>query len=245
MTAESELKAQSSANPSSNNGVPAKKFDNKGVVRPFLGNTVIAPLPQNGKAFDTFDAFLDCYRDMARYPWAKKLTYIPTSGYHITLLQGANDQDRNKEKCWPAGIPRDAAFEKVTSRFLELIHQRKSLPLENLVFIPKEDQSCAYDHTVKLLLVPADENTRKCCSQLREELGSLFGMEKTGNNSNIFHMTLAYFWQSMSEDEVAEMDEARNRWAHNILAKVGEVVFPAAYFCEFKDMFAFRELTRV
>ena len=125
MTAESELKAQSSANPSSNNGL----------------------LAETGWTMQDGSLLMGQELNLHTYLW------LP---YHKTLLQGANDQDRNKKKCWPARIPRDAASEKVTSRFLELIHQSKHLPSENLVFIPKEDRSCAYDHTVKLLLVPVD-----------------------------------------------------------------------------------------
>lgn len=235
---------QSVAN-SSISKVPAKKFDTKGIVRPFLGNTIIAPLPQNGAGFDTFDLFLDCYRDIPRFPWSDKLTHIPASSYHITLIQGANDQDRNRDKCWPAGIPRDAPFKEVTSKFLELLQKRKMQPAENLVFRPTEDQSCPYDHTVKIIMVPANERTRETCGRLREELGSLFGLKKPDHESYKFHLTLAYFWQNMSIDEIAELDAARNKWAKNILDNAGEVVFPAVYFCEFKDMFAFRELARV
>ncbi|MBC2663505.1 DUF1868 domain-containing protein [Novosphingobium flavum] len=149
-----------------------RKFSSDGRVIPFRGNTIICHLDQQGPNSAPFEALLDIYRQLPSRKFARKITLLPPSSYHMTIFGGANDPER-KPGAWPASIPLNAPIEECTRIIGERI---KAANIGNVAPIrmrvdTSPPSSGENPMTIRLLPVDAAEDAR--LRALRNRLSEL------------------------------------------------------------------------
>lgn len=217
------------------------KFDAQGHVLPFAGNTIICHLPQQGEHAAPFRALLDLFRELPRHGFARKLTLLPPSSYHMTLFGGANDQQRTAA-AWPAGIPLDAPIDECT-RILQGRLDGFALggagPIRMRIAL---DDSPADERPLKIRLVAADAAEERHLRDLRDRLAERLRLRSPTHDSYEFHITLAYLYQLLSPAEHRDFRAMRTAWHKRLATRCPEIRLPLIEFCRFPDMFHFERL---
>jgi hypothetical protein len=214
-----------------------RKFYADGMVRQWPGNTFVGHAGQQGEDFAAFDALLNIYRQMPRHSFAKKITMLPPSSYHITVFGALNEEDRGTER-WPTQLDPATPLEVVTQDWLRQL--QKWPPLEPAVFefevlAPQRTSSDA----PHVPLRPADAATAQRLRDLRNQLSSLTGIRQPDHETYAYHLTLGYLIQNLSPQESADLYAVSLEWMAQLPSRLR---ITSVAFCSFRDMFAFQEL---
>lgn len=217
-----------------------RKFATDGRVLPFEGNTIICHLPQQGDGSAAFDALLDIYRAFPSEPWARKLTALPPSSYHMTIFGGANDKTR-RYPIWPANLPLDVPIAECNRILGERLRAFRlgedAAPYRMRVDM---DPPSEKDAPLPLRLLIADEDTETRLRRLRNRLAETLGIREPNHDSYRFHITLGYQVASLSPDEDAAWRQSLANWKAAIAKRVPIIELGNPEYCVLKDMFAFK-----
>ena len=214
-----------------------RKFMADGRVRPFAGNTIISHLPQQGDGYAVFDRLLDIYRDLPGHAFARKITALPTSSYHMTIFGGANDQGR-QPGLWPADVPLDAPIARCNALLaarLRALRMGVEPPFRMVV----DDRTPADKVSpITLHLRAADDAEAVKLRQVRDRIAETLKIRAPDHDRYQFHITIGYQIDWFTPAEQAEYAAALAKWRRAL----GSVVFTfgAPEYCVFEDMFAFR-----
>jgi hypothetical protein len=217
-----------------------RKFAADGRVLPFLGNTIICHLPQQGEHSEAFDALLDIYRDFPARGWMRKVTPLPPSSYHMTVFGGANDKAR-RYPLWPAGLPLDMPMEAcnaILAERLSALRMEGDAPPYRMKVNPAEPPLEETPLTIRLL--PADEDTERRLRHLRDRISQVTGIREPDHARYRFHITLGYQFAALSDAELAAYRADLALWKAVLAEKVPVITLGAPEFCLLKDMFAFK-----
>ncbi|RFU82163.1 duf1868-domain-containing protein [Trichoderma arundinaceum] len=207
-----------------------KKFDSRGKVLPFPGNTVLCHLPLDS---ELHKALLPIYEMLQSSKFTKYYALLPPSSWHMTIFEGVCDQ-RRKPDVWPKDLSLDAPlsschelFGDKLSKFALGIQTPLHLAVTGLVM------SVA---GIRLDLAPIDAAEEKRLRGLRDSLSELLQIRAAGHDTYVFHLALAYrFIPIGPENEEALgtlLEEGYKTIPHEFELGVPE-------FCHFDDMFAF------
>jgi len=230
--------AKSAARPSKPHDV-GRKFFADGRVMPFAGNTIICHLPQQGEGSEAFRAMLDIYRQLPAMPFARKMTALPHSSYHMTVIGGANDKDRRRP-LWPAGVPLDASMQACndfvgdTLRAVTLGDDAAPYRMKVNLAEPAADEE-----PLTIRLLPADADTATKLYRLRRRLAERMGIGIESPDDYGFHMTMGYAidWLTTSENQAFRATLAE--WKAELARRAPVITFGAPEYCLLDDMFHF------
>lgn len=216
-----------------------RKFEANGRVRRFAGNTIISHLPQQGPGYAAFDRLLDIYRDLPVCGFARKVTALPTSSYHMTVFGGANDQDRARQP-WPQGVPIDAPIETCNAMLAQRLSDVRlgcELPFRMVV----DERSAANRVSpITLHLQPADAGEAAKLRQVRDRIADALKMRAPDHDRYQFHITIGYQIDWFTAAEQKEYEAAMLRWRTRLMAESVVFELGAPEYCVFEDMFSFR-----
>jgi hypothetical protein len=221
-------------------GDVGRKFNADGTVRPFAGNTFIGRIPQQGARFAVFDTLLDAYREVPASRFARKLTMLPPSSYHVTLFGGVNDADRNTPK-WASPAPHDTPIDKLDALYLDRLRRAARPARRGFEFACGAPPEPGADGTLHIPLRPADAATQSRLRALRDELSALTGIRRPDHDRYEYHVTLGYLYGFLDESEASEMRKATASWMQRLERLGTPILIPSFHFCTFRDMFAFEE----
>ena len=179
------------------------------------------------------------YRDLPVCGFARKVTALPTSSYHMTIFGGANDQDRARQP-WPQGVPIDAPIETCNAMLAQRLSGVRlacELPFRMVV----DERSAANRASpITLHLQPADAGEAAKLRQVRNRIADALKMRAPDHDRYQFHITIGYQIDWFTAAEQREYEAALLRWRTRLMAE--NVVFElgAPEYCVFEDMFAFR-----
>lgn len=217
-----------------------RKFNSDGSVHPFAGNTFIGHVGQQEADFDMFDKLLDVYRELPRHGFARKLSVLPPSSYHVTVFVGLNEVDRGKAR-WPAGFPSDTPLEVVSQVYAERMRSFDGLKTtEPYDFIVNGRPELRNEGTLQIRLKPARTETLARLNAVRDRLSELTGIRDARHTRYQYHLTLGYLNQFLTPVEAAEMRDATERWERHIFASGQPLLIRQLQFCSCRDMYAFR-----
>lgn len=217
-----------------------RKFASDGRVLPFLGNTIICHVPQQGDGSEAFDALLDIYRELPGEGWTRKLAPTPPSSYHMTVFGGANDKER-RYPVWPTNLPLDMPIDECTrilgERLRGFLLGEDAAPYRmrvNLVEPP------ANESPLNIRLLSADEDTERRLRRLRDRLSDALKIQDSGHDGYRFHITLGYLFADLTSAEHAAFRRSLARWKAEFARKVPEITLGAPEYCVLRDMYAFK-----
>lgn len=222
-----------------------RKFNVDGTPRRFEGNTFVGHLVQQGSSFEAFDAWLDIVRELPRHDFARKLTPVPTSSWHVTLIGGVNDVDR-QTAVWPTDLPRDMPIADVHRLLLQRLAQRRKALLAPCSFVVDATRpaSLVHEGTLEIPLRPLDEATAGRLREARNEFAEMMKLRRPDHDRYGFHVTIGYLVRFLDATEAAAMQRATIDWRQRLAAH-GPLTIPSFHFCLIRDMFAFKEVQAV
>lgn len=216
-----------------------RKFHADGRVMPFAGNTIVCHLPQQGQGSEAFAALLDVYRDLPRHRFASKMTALPPSSYHMTVIGGANDKDR-RWPLWPAGVPLDATMAECNAIVAERLRTVRLGDAAGPYRMQVDMAEPAADELpLTLRLVPADAETRTRLGRARSALGEAMGIAVRQPDRYGFHITLGYTIDWLGAGENAAFRAALAGWTRDVAARAPVIALGAPEYCLLGDMFHF------
>lgn len=217
-----------------------RKFAADGRVLPFAGNTIICHLPQQGAGSEAFDALLDVYRALPGEPWARKVTALPPSSYHMTIFGGANDKAR-RYPLWPAGLPLDmpmADCDRILGERLRAFRLGDEAGPYRMRVNMEAPPASETPLTVRLL--PADDAMEARLRRLRDRLAEVTGIREPDHDRYRFHITLAYQVAPLTPEEEDAWRRSLAAWKAMIARRAPIITLGNPEYCLLKDMFAFK-----
>ena len=207
-----------------------KKFYADGTVRRYPGNTVVADILPGNPAYDVMCQLRKMVIDTGL---TSHIILLPEDSYHMTVLQGVNDQVR-KETHWPAGLPLDAtmtaADDYVSGAFLKV-----GLPGPvNMRF----DSLFMGKGAWVIRLRPADTQQEKYLWDFRDRAADTLGLRLPRHEEYRFHISLGYV-RVIPEGEVAEKTAQLKEKIDAYIANQPEFWTAAPYMAYYDDMHAF------
>lgn len=217
----------------------ARKFAPDGRVLPYAGSTVICHLPQQGEGSGVFDGLLDFYRTARWTAFGPKVTLLPPSSYHMTVIGCATDAAREPGK-WPAGVPLDASIQECGRIVGERLRQA---PWPDIapIRMQVEQGDGGYDgNTLRIPLAPVDRAEFERIEGLRRAMARAIGIAEPVLGAYQFHITLAYLIQPFAAAEQDEVLAVMRDYQRRVAEAAPIVILGAPEFCTFADMFAFK-----
>jgi hypothetical protein len=217
-----------------------RKFAADGRVLPFAGNTIICHLPQQGAGSEAFDALLDVYRALPGEPWARKVTALPPSSYHMTVFGTANDKAR-RYPLWPAGLPLDmpmADCDRILGERLRAFRLGDEAGPYRMRVNMESPPAGETPLTVRLL--PTDDAVEARLRKLRDRLSDVTGIREPDHDRYRFHITLAYQVAPLTPQEDDAWRRSLAAWKAMIARRAPIITLGNPEYCLLKDMFAFK-----
>jgi len=217
-----------------------RKFDAKGGVLRFSGNTFLSHIPLGTKASDALIAVRDTIKGRS---FTHCLAFTPPSSYHMTVIQGADDAVRQPGH-WPADLPLDTPLDACTAHFerkLAGFQLRAPLPLRMRIV----DFSAHRDSGATVRLEPIDAAENRKIRGLRDRIADLLEIRAPGHEQYGFHVTLAYLVNWMSAEQAQEYLALQPDCLRLLQTNVPVLELGAPEFCVFNDMYAFDMQLRV
>ncbi len=222
--------------PASSFAIPSRdtllKFDARGNVRPFAGNTVICHLPVQCAMRDQMILLHDA---LAVSPFHEALGLTASASYHMTIFPGANDQDRSITG-WPSYVAKDDSIAVCNQAVLERMAStrlRCELPIRVRVDQPN---TLVYPTAATLRMSPADDKEERKLRSLRDQLAEVYGFRTKSHDAYAFHMTLSYQIQPFSPQQQSAYRRLLNEYVPRIAAAATELEFGIPEYCTFPDM---------
>jgi len=204
-----------------------RKFNEDGTVRRYPGNTVVADVTPGCTGYDAMNKLRDMIIENG---FEKNIILLPSDSYHMTLINGIDDQVRDAEH-WPSGMPLDASMSEMDDYVASAVAK---VPMPKNIKV--KFNRVAFSNCCMVVLVnPVNEaEIRAFRDAVAKELGLRFPRHDTYN----FHISLGYTWEM---PEGAELDriKALKLKMTEFLSEQPEFELAPPYMAFFDDMFAF------
>ena len=218
-----------------------RKFFANGQVAPFHGNTIVCHLDQQGQNTALFDALLDIYRQLPALRFARKITALPPSSYHMTIFGGANHPER-KPGLWPTSIPLDTPIEECTRILGERLEKAKLGPIAPIRMRVDLSNPVERENPFTIRLLPIDEAENQRLRALRNRLSEILEIRSPNHDLYRFHVTLAYLIRRLDASELREF-RAEYKARHAEVAERCPIIeLGQPEYCSLEDMFHFKRL---
>lgn len=239
LLAATSLPSTLQAAPAPRRGDGVRKFAPDGRVLPFAGSTVVCHLAQQGPESAAFDVLLDFYRTARWTKFGPKITPLPPSSYHMTVIGCATDAAREPSK-WPAGIPLDAPIEEC-SRIVGERLRKAQLPSIAPICMQVDQGEIGYDgNTLRIPLEPIDRAEFERLEGLRRAIARAIEIPEPLPGIYQFHVTLGYLIQPFDSVERKEALAFLSDFKRRVAEAAPTMFFGVPEYCTFEDMFAFR-----
>ena len=206
------------------------RFNEDGSARRFPGNTVVADVTPEVPAYQVMRKLEQMVLDAG---FRDKLILLPADSYHMTVIQGINDQNRGSDR-WPTALPLDATMEQADAYFAAAIG-RAGLPGPVRM---RFHEISAGSTCVMARLQPADASQEKILRDFRDRAATELGHFIPGHETYRFHISLAYT-RIVPEGEDAERMAALKEEMNALLASQPPFETTRPYIAYFNDMLAY------
>ena len=179
-----------------------QKFNKDRSVRPFAGNTIICFVdPEQHSTI--YNEAVWAQTQLLRMSCAHKFAFLPPSSFHMTVIEGLNDQGREPER-WTSQLPLNASLNEMDRFLIDKCDQ---------ITFP-EGFEIGFDKMkfpATIAVQPANETSHTAIWQFRNQIADLTGIRRSDFEEYKFHITLGYNLIELEPDEVAEQSEVFQR----------------------------------
>ena len=208
-----------------------KKFDERGNPLSMPGNTFISNIHQDNPIYGHICEIINLLEKCSFY---KKCIKLPSSSYHMTVIDGV--VPKFNENVWTSKFSKDTQL-TVIDRFFE--HQFRLAGRMKRVRMTC-DHIGYYNDSLRLVLKPFSHEDHDNLTRYRDLIADLCGLRFSNHNTYEFHISLAYGWKELNDQESQEYDVAVHKINEYIKISVDPFVISSAEFVCFNTMFEFK-----
>lgn len=212
-----------------NSIIDPNKFDREGNAIDYYGNTVIEYLDLTLDDPDVIHLAKSIQSALKKQDYAAKLSFLPISSLHMTILSLIRDIDRGQE-VWPSYLP-DQAFAQIDPILKEKVDQ---VPFSGPIKMKIAEFSA-----FRFRLEPYDKDSFKNLYEYRKALVEETQVDRNDLDTYTFHITLAYTNRPFNQEEKA--DFAAFKAKMNKQVQDGDLTIRVSQpeFVIFNDMLAY------
>lgn len=204
------------------------KFAPDGAVQYWPGNTFVCHINRKSAAFE---AIRELQEEVKKSEFNRFFTFLPPPSFHMTIYQGLSPTS-SPGSGWPEGIPEGLSRDEVTAIVAERV-DRLSLP--NSFRIKMDELYCGYSITVS----GADDREEDSLRDARAALRDATGITFADFHDYVFHITLAYQIDWISEKSAKELLSFSAEIGGKLADSIGTIELGPIEFCNFDTMHHF------
>ncbi len=204
------------------------KFTPDGAVQTWPGNTFICHVD---RASTAYAALLELQEEVKKSVFNRFFTFLPPPSFHMTVYQGLAP-GMTAGSGWPEDLPEELSRDEITSHLLGRLTSQ-ALPTSYKVKV--EGLFCGYS----LTMIGADEAAETALRQARTALRDATGIQFSDFHDYVFHITLAYLIDWLSETAARELVAFSTELEHRFKSAIGIIELGPIEFCNFDSMHHF------
>lgn len=211
------------------------KFDHKGRVLPWPGNTIICHIDQESAAFA---ALVALQNQIKQSKFAENFTFLPPPSFHMTVFGGYAPFLHHD------GYRPDGLSNKITTRddsTQDLARRLKDTPFPRGFTIQPVDLFGLHSVTV----CGTSESQEQCLRQTREKIRHCCGYTPLDFAHYVFHITLAYPLRWVDEDRAREIIAFSQKLGNAFGAAIPQIELGPCELCWFDNMHHFQPIMRL
>ena len=204
------------------------KFTPDGSVQIWPGNTFICHID---RASDSYRLILELQEEIKKSPFNRFFTFLPPPSFHMTVFQGVSLNDK-PVTVWPEGVPKGLSRDEVSGLMLKRVD---GLDLPASYKIKVDGLFAGHSLTV----VGADATQEDALRQTRLALRDATGITFTDFEDYVFHITMAYLIDWLSEKTAKELVAFNAEIGGRFREALGVIDLGPVEFCNFDSMHHF------
>ena len=208
------------------------KFAPDGAVQYWPGNTFVCHIDRRSAAFE---AIQELQEKVKKSPFSRFFTFLPPPSFHMTVFQGLSP-DMTPGNGWPIGVPAGSSRDTVTAHVLKRLD---GLSLPTSFRIKVDGLFCGYSLTVS----GSNDREEAALRQARRVLRDASGFEFPDFDDYVFHITMAYLIDWLSESTAKELVAFGTEIGSGFRQTVGMIDLGPVEFCNFDTMHHFEVVT--
>lgn len=207
------------------------KFTTDGCVQIWPGNTFICHIDRTS---DAYRHILELQEEVKQSRFSQFFTFLPPSSFHMTVFEGISPVSVPGNG-WPDGVPTGASRDAVSRVLLERV---EPLVLPRSYRIKIDGFFAGHSLTVS----GADEAEEQALRQTRRTLSEATGIAFEAFDDYVFHITLAYLVEWLSEKTARELAAFGAEAGRRFRERVATIELGAVEFCDFDSMHHFEPI---
>lgn len=206
------------------------KFYEDGSVRRFPGNTMVADILPGCPAYDVMCKLRQMIIDNG---FDDHFILLPENSYHMTVIQGLNDQTRDDAR-WPKCFSREASMEEADDYFTNAASSVEMIAPPRMVF----DEVAYRSSCCVVRLKPADAEQEAILRGFRDKVATALGHFQPTHDTYRFHISLGYIRVIPEGEDHVRMQKLLKEM-NEYIAKQPAFVTGTPYIAYFDDMMYF------
>jgi len=208
-----------------------QKLNEDGSVRHYPGNSVVLMVEKDN---DIYTHLKYATRRLKEMGVSEKFMMLPPSSYHMTVIQGVNDQVRKKEY-WSSFKDINTPLATMNHFFQQKIKEVQSFKQVSMSF----DHIKLDNNDLRINLRPKNDNENQKLRNYRDRVSEKFGVKLPNHDTYSFHITLGYVWK-LPDKEESHILERYIKEMNDYLQSINkEFELTNLVFVCYKDMFDF------
>jgi hypothetical protein len=209
------------------------KFNSDGSPRYFPGNTVISRIEPDTPLFM---ALTQAQNEFKKLACSKKYAFLPSSSFHMTVIEGLCDQVRQPEH-WSKEIPLDAPISK-TNEFMANRFSRLSFSdsIKMNIF------NGGAPDVLMLRLASVNAESENSIRRYRDTFSDIMGIRSPGHDDYQFHISLGYNIIELDETERSLIQNTYSLILNTITNSIAPFFISAPQLTYFEGMCEFNNI---
>ncbi|AXR74008.1 DUF1868 domain-containing protein [Auritidibacter sp. NML130574] len=218
-----QLRSQLGQPPVQEAKAPRRKWITAEEPNPFLGWTIVSPVPLDSSFIDPAHRLLKELReDYQPGEWS----IHPLSSLHMTVFAGETQYDLQD-----AGRSVSDRLDEITARIRQLSFPDLDLVVKVTGFVLSNDTATA-------TVVPASEDIAQVLRTFRDEVAELTGFRRSDHDTVRFHITFAYRLTAAEQGTPIDIAATEDRYTR-LLREAGDIELGRPAYNIFESMTSF------
>ena len=207
------------------------KFATDGSVQTWPGNTFVCHVRPDSAAHDAIRAMQEEVK-MSRF--ARFFTFLPPASFHMTVFQGCSPVTTDPALL-PSGADPGMRRDALSARMLNAVAGVAFDPAPRARMV---DLFCCHSLTV----TGAEPEGETPLRDMRQTLREATGITPPGFDSYVFHITLAYLVDRLTEPTARAVVDYSAELSARYAPELKEIPLGPVEFCNFETMHHFQPL---
>ncbi len=208
-----------------------EKFSLDGSVQPWGGNTFVCHVNPRS---DAHSLIRELQEEIKKSPFNRFYTFLPSQSFHMTVLQGYSAQTKIGKEL-PTKPYQGCDRIEITDHMLERL---KGITLPTSFKVKLNNLFAGHSLTV----TGADQKAEQALRESRVVLAKRTGLNFADFNEYVFHITLSYLLEWLSENTARELADFSATLGKKYCDAIGHIDLGPVEFCNFESMHHFKTI---